>query len=329
MKHAINILNSEPENYSEDAKKILRSFANLHEEPVDRDQLLKLLPSFEILIVRLGIKIDKDIIDAGHRLQYIVTATTGLDHIDVTYAETKNIKVLSLKGEKEFLKEIRATAELTVGLALALIRNIPAAVESVQTGIWDRDLFKGSELYKKTIGIIGIGRLGKIVAGYCKSFGMKVIGYDPFEIIDSAIATQTASLSELLSSADIISIHVAYDNTTHNLLNYDEFDKIKPGAFLINTSRGGIINEDALLHALETKRIAGAALDVLQGEPAIHEDNKLILYSRQHNNLIITPHIGGNTCESFVKTEVFMANQLRENLIKDGVMDENTGNHSC
>jgi len=310
----IKILNAEPEEYSDQARNILKSIGKLYEKKLSRKELLHCLHNYDVLIVRLGVKVDKEIIDAGKNLKIIVTATTGLDHINVEYANSKGIKVLSLFGQTEFLKEIRATAELTIGIALSLLRHIPEAANSVKNGIWDRYQFKGYELYNKTAGIIGMGRLGTIVAGLFKAFGMKVIGYDLR--VDNKIenAERVDSIDELLSKSDIISLHVNLNEKSNNLLSKKEFSIMKLDAILINTSRGGIIDEDALLEALIKKTIAGAALDVISGEPEISTDHPLINYARNHSNLIIVPHIGGNTYESFIKTEVFMANLLNKTI---------------
>ena len=307
------ILNAEPENYCSQAKSILSEVGTAHYEEMSRQDLLARIEDYEVLITRLGNTIDREVIDRGRRLRFIVTATTGLDHIDVAYAEEKGIQVLSLKGQTEFLKTVRATAELTVGLALSLIRHIHHAHPSVLGGVWDRDLFRGNELYGKTAGIIGMGRLGSIVAGYFKAFGMRVIGYDPHGTSDH-LDEKVASLDHLLAESDLVSVHVSYDETTRGLLNGPRLSKMKTGSYLINTSRGGIIDESALLDELVSGRIAGAALDVLCGEPHIDSRHPLVAHAKENPNVLIVPHIGGNTYESFIKTEVFMAKLLKQSV---------------
>lgn len=308
----IRILNVEPDDYSEAARKIYKALGLYHERILSRSELLNCINNYDVLITRLGFQIDKEMLNAAPKLKFIITPTTGLNHIDLTYAEKQNIQVLSLKCKYDFLSEIRATAELTIGLALSLIRYIPSAVQSTKRGEWTRDCFRGNELYQKTAGIVGMGRLGKIVANYLKAFGMKIIGYDPRPDFPLDVAERIHSLNDLLSKSDLITLHVQYDDSTRHLIGKNEFKQMKSGAVLINTSRGGVIEESCLLNALISGRLAGAALDVLDSEPLITEQNPLILYARKHDNLLIVPHIGGNTYESFSKTELFMANQLKD-----------------
>jgi D-3-phosphoglycerate dehydrogenase len=270
------------------------------------------LGDYDVLIVRLANQIDHAVIDAGRRLRAIVSATTGLDHIDVAYARERGITVLSLRGEIDFLKEVRATAEHTWALVLGLLRNIVPASKAARQGIWDRDAFRGHELFGKRLGIVGLGRLGEKVARYGQAFGMAVAAFDPFiqEWVDGV--RQEANLNDLLESSDILSLHVPLTDETVGLIGAAELALLPPGAVLINTSRGQIIDEQALIGALESKQLTGAALDVVCGE----RDNKdrvkslLLDYARLHDNLLITPHIGGATHESMAKTEVFMAHKL-------------------
>ncbi|MBC8495282.1 hypothetical protein H8D36_03960 [archaeon] len=246
------------------------------------------------------------------RVSVIVCPVTGLDHIDIETCKELDIKVISLKGEEEFLKKIRATAELTIGLMLSLLRKIPKAAESVNSGIWKRDLYRGNELYSKTIGIIGFGRLGQIIADYALAFGMKVIVHDVIEDMKHTTKQFTFmdNLKTLAASSDVISLHVNYNKKTHHLLDEEFFKSCKPHAYFVNTSRGGIVDEVALLKALEQKWIKGATLDVMQGEPNINTDNPLVKYAIENDNIIIVPHIGGNTYESFEKSELFIADKL-------------------
>jgi len=157
-----------------------------------------------------------------------------------------------------------------------------------------------------------MGRLGTIVAGYLQALGMKVLGYDPHCSFPTALAQPVESLEDLVARSDLISLHVNYHPGSHHLINRSNLLHIKPGAILINTSRGGVVDESALLEALQSARLAGAALDVVDGEPAVGASHPLVAYARTHENLLLTPHIGGNTSESFEKTEVFLAGKVRE-----------------
>ena len=311
----IKILNSESKDYSQEAYSVLLSLGSVQQSNLNRKSLLELIPEYDVLIVRLGNYIDKEIIDTATNLKAIITATTGLNHIDVKYANQKNVEIISLQGEYEFLKNISATSEHTIGLLLSLLRNIPSASNSVKDSIWDRNLYKGKEISGKIFGILGYGRIGIKVARYAKAFGAKVIVHDVKKITseeEGIVVVDT--LDELLKNCDILSIHVPFNESTSNLIDKYKIDKMQKTSIIINTSRGEIINETDLLTALESSRISGAALDVLADEHInpIKQSHPLIEYAKTHDNLIITPHIGGATYESMHKTEIFMAEKLSE-----------------
>ena len=309
----LNILNLEPEGYSDSAKQLLESMGNVITGPHDREGLLDTVEQVDVLIVRLGHRIDKEVMSHGKRLKVIVSATTGLNHIDLAYAAKKNIEVLSLKGETAFLETLTATAELTWMLLLTLVRKASSAINHVSDGRWQRDLFKGSQLQGKILGVIGYGRLGKIVADYGRAFKMEVIVNDPF-IEKVPKWTQNVSLNELLTRADIVSLHVPLEQETVKLLSDEQFSLMKKGAILINTSRGEIIDERALLKSLKSGHLRGAGLDVISNEVEQHagwpSNSELWQYSTQVDNVLITPHIGGATMESMEDSEIFMANKL-------------------
>jgi D-3-phosphoglycerate dehydrogenase len=237
-------------------------------------------------------------------------AVTGLDHLDLEACRERGIRVVSLRGETDFLKTVRATAEHTVALLLALLRRIPEAANAVRRGEWQRDLYRGHELHGKTAGIVGVGRLGTLVAGYLRAFGMRVVGHDPRTPFAPTVAEPMASLEALLAVADVVSLHVPYSTETRGLLGARQFAALKPGAVLVNTARGGVIDEAALLAALESGHLAGAALDVLDGEPEVSPDHPLIQAARRRSDLLIVPHLGGNTWESLQKTEIFLAHKV-------------------
>ena len=301
----------ESQDFSEEVIRGLRKWATVDLGMPAGQNLLQVLARYDVCWFRLAHRIDERVLTEQSRCRVLVTPVTGIDHIDEQLCVRLGVKIICLRGEVEFLKEIRATAEMTLGLALALMRHIPQASTSVLAGEWDRDRFRGHELYRKTAGIIGLGRLGEITAGYFHTMGMNVIAYDPHRTSMPPHIVAVGSLEALAAKADLISLHVNYRPETHGLIGNHFFQYVKPSAFLINTSRGGIIDEHALLVALKEKRLAGAALDVLIGEPDI-EANPLVAYARRHDNLLIVPHIGGNTYESFAKTESFMAKRLQE-----------------
>ena len=174
------ILNLEPEGYCREARAVLERLGEISDGPLCRRELLERISAYDILIVRLHHQIDQEVFEAGKNLKAIVSATTGLDHIDLVTAEARNLPVLSLRGEQTFLSTITATAEHTWGLLLALMRRIPEAIDSVQAGLWNRDALKGHDLEGKRLGIVGFGRLGRQVAMYGSAFRMRVAAYDPF-----------------------------------------------------------------------------------------------------------------------------------------------------
>ena len=289
---------------------MLQSVFDVQAIDANRQQLIAAISNFEVLWVRLRNMIDKEIMDHAPKLTTIATNTTGLNHVDLDEAAKRKIAVVSLKGEYEFLSDIRATAEHTIGLALALLRKIPAAHNHASAGGWDRYPFKGHELYEQTAGIIGYGRLGKIVAGYFKAFGMKVLVCDP-NVADTPDDVLKVHLDELVRQSDVISLHVDYRPENNQMIDKSVFDHVKQGAVFINTARGELVNESDLLAALNSGRLAGAALDVVASEHTNSDVRAaLVQYTTGNDNLILTPHIGGNTFESHFKTEEFLAQKL-------------------
>ena len=289
---------------------MLQSVFDVQAIDANRQQLIAAISNFEVLWVRLRNMIDKEIMDHAPKLTTIATNTTGLNHVDLDEAAKRKIAVVSLKGEYEFLSDIRATAEHTIGLALALLRKIPAAHNHASAGGWDRYPFKGHELYEQTAGIIGYGRLGKIVAGYFKAFGMKVLVCDP-NVADTPDDVLKVQLDELVRQSDVISLHVDYRPENNQMIDKSVFDHVKQGAVFINTARGELVNESDLLAALNSGRLAGATLDVVASEHTNSDVRAaLVQYTTGNDNLILTPHIGGNTFESHFKTEEFLAQKL-------------------
>lgn len=302
------VLIAEPRDFSAEAVALLRTAAEV--ELDDRVPLARALAEFDVLWLRLGHRLDAEALKATARCWIVACPVTGLDHIDLAACAARGVRVLSLRGETAFLRRVRATAEHTLALTLALLRRLPAAHGAVLQGQWDRDRWRGGELYEKTAGLVGLGRLGTIVAGYLRALGMRVLGYDPRDDFPHDAAERVATLERLLAQADLISLHVSYGPETHHLLGAAQLALLKPGALLVNTARGGVVDGAALLAALRAGRLAGAALDVLEGEPRIGVDHPLVAYAREHDNLLLTPHLGGNTRESFIKTEVFLAQKV-------------------
>ena len=316
----IRILNAESLDYSPVAHEILCGLGILEEADLQRPELLSRLSEIDVLIVRLRNQIDRETLASAPRLKVIVSATTGLDHIDTAYAAERGIEVLSLKGEIDFLRSIPATAEHTWGLLLALIRNLPWAYQSVLQGEWQRDRFRGRDLAGRRLGIAGLGRIGEKIAHYGQVFGMKVAAYDPYRqgwLLDVA---RCPTLEALCRQSEIISLHVPLNDETRGMFGERELSWLPPGALLINTARGAVLDEKALLATLESGQLGGAALDVLSDEtaPTRRLTARLVEYARSHSNLLITPHIGGATLDSMHATEIFMARKLGR-FVKDNL----------
>jgi D-3-phosphoglycerate dehydrogenase len=316
----VKILITESERFSPRARALLDRTGQVRAEDIqDRQTLLHCVPEANILWIRLRHYIDAEVMAAAPDLQAICTPTTGLNHIDLDEAARRGIEVVSLRGQTDFLKEIRATAEHTIALALALLRHVPTAASHVLDGGWNRDLFLGNELHRKTVGIVGYGRLGRIVAAYFQAFGCRVLAAERKDWEGRTEPdVSLVPLEELLDHSDLVSLHVNLSPVTERMFSKTQFEQMKIGAWLINTARGELIDETALLDALQKGKLAGAALDVLSGEHRLSaEANPLIEYARSGGNLLITPHTGGCTVESMAKTEEFLAGQLAK-LIEQG-----------
>jgi len=301
------VLISEAERFSPAVIRRLEEHVTLRLADLERPALIEAVGDVHVLWVRLRNSIDAEVMDAGPSLKWIVTPTTGLNHIDLVAAKSRAISVLSLKGHSDFLRRVCATAEHTMALIFALLRHLPRAVDHVRAGGWDRDLFCGSELDGKTVGIVGYGRLGRLLAGYLSVFGVRILTTDKPGCSDEGLLP----LDQLLAESHIVSLHVDYTEANRGFFGPEAFAAMKPGAFFINTARGELVDEVALLDALHSGRLAGAALDVLADEDATGmADHPLVAYATRHDNLIITPHIGGCTGESMEKTEAYAAELL-------------------
>jgi phosphoglycerate dehydrogenase-like enzyme len=235
--------------------------------------------------------ISEEIINLAENLRIISTATTGSDHIDKEIAAKRNIQIRTLREDTELLAELTPAAEHTWALLLALARNLVGAHEHVLSGGWDRLEFPGLMLRGKVLGLVGCGRIGQRVGSYGAAFGMRPIGVDPHQKSWPS-HIESMSLDKMAVSADVISAHVHLNSETKHLISAEILEKTKPGVLLINTSRGAVVDESALLDGLRSGHIGGAAIDVMAAEPAVAED-ALTHYAKSHSNLLITPHVGG------------------------------------
>ena len=284
--------------------------------PSDREDVKKMIKSATVLWVALGQRIDEDLLACSPNLTDVVSVTTGSLHIDLDFLKNRGINFHFLKGEDKFLEKLSATAEHTWALLLGLQRKIFPSYLDVVNGEWRRDGFKGRELADKTLGIIGVGRLGRKVASYGSAFGMNVIGYDrnPNKISD--YISMASSLKELIINSDVISIHIHATPENYNLLSKKILSYMKSDACLINTSRGEIVDEIEIVNMLKNEKIAGYAADVVENELGDCKTPLQEYATSAPSNLILTPHLGGFTVESRFKAEIFMANKFVEFKLK-------------
>lgn len=316
------LLVTESNRFSVEAVQRLRETTEVTLADLDRPALLDSVVDAEVLWIRLRHQIDKEVFDRATNLRFIASPTTGLNHIDLEEADRRGVGVISLRGEVDFLRQIRATAEHTMALIFSMLRNLTDAIEDVQAGHWDRDRYRGRELHEKTIGIVGYGRLGRLVAKYAAAFDARVLVCDPnVDSSDLPAEVESVSLESLLAQSDIVTLHVNLSDKTIGFFGKECFDRMPVGSWFVNTSRGELIDEKALIDSLSDGRLRGAALDVLSDEQSTGMgDHSVVRYAKEHANLLITPHIGGCTTESMAKTEIFLAEKLcvalRESSVK-------------
>lgn len=253
-------------------------------------------------------------LDHAPTLKLVITATTGADHIDSAALKQRNIPLMTLKDTPQVIRNITAAAEHSWLLLLACARQLPSAYQHVLDKQWDRNQFPGIMLNGKTLGIIGCGRIGGWMGRYAAAFGMTNLGYDPF-LDDASFPShiQRVELDELLNRSDFVTVHVPLSDQTEGLLGAKELELMKHGSIVINTSRGGIVDEAALLAALQSGHLRGAGLDVLKGEPDIAE-HPLVIYAQTHPELIITPHIGGFSPDALKFVLTHTCQRIREYL---------------
>lgn len=273
---------------------------------LDAEQLADRIPGYDGLIIRSSADVTAGVIDASDCLRVIGRAGVGVDNIDIRAASRHGVIVMNTPGANTV-----ATAEHTMALLLALCRHVPQAVTSLRAGKWERKRFKGTELRGKTIGIIGMGRIGRRVARRCKAFGMDIIAHDPY-LSDERVyemKIERVSLPDLLARADFISLHAALTADTKHLIDAGAIAQMKPGVRLVNAARGALVDEAALISGLESGTIGGAALDVLAEEPPA-PDNPLLAM----DNVIVTPHLAASTEEAQREVGIQVVEQVLDAL---------------
>jgi D-3-phosphoglycerate dehydrogenase len=266
-----------------------------------REELLSAVAGAEALVVRSATRVDAEVLEAGRRLKVVGRAGIGLDNVDVAAATRLGIMVVNAPQSN-----VISAAEHTVALILAQARNIPQAHLALREGRWERGRFQGAELYGKTLGIVGLGRVGALVAQRLNAFGMHLLAYDPYVSRDRAaqMGVELASLADVLARADVVTVHLPKTPETTGLIGQSELAAMKPGARLVNTARGGIVDEAALAKAIDDGHLAGAALDVFAEEPTTQSP----LFDL--DGVVVTPHLGASTTEAQDKAGVTIAQQL-------------------
>lgn len=267
-------------------------------------EILNMIDNADILIADVDIIVTEKILKHAKNLRAVICTSIGVDYVDIPAATDCGIIVAN---NPDFC--IVAVAEYTIGLILSLTRYIPQAIDAVKEGSWQiRSKLRGMELFGKTLGIIGLGKIGREVALRARSFGMNILGFSPNAgpLAAAAVGAKFVTLEELLRESDIVTLHTSLRKETKKLLSYKEFELFKEGSYLINTGRGGLIDEQALVDALKSNRISGAALDVLTIEPP-DKDNPLL----NMDNVIVTPHIAWNTNDAENKAQEILIKQTR------------------
>ncbi len=268
-------------------------------DTITPEELMVAAPEYEAMVVRSRTKVRTPLIDVAKNLKVIVRGGVGLDNIDADYARSKGIVVMNTPKASS-----ASVAELAIGYMFALARNICQATASMKAGQWEKKKFEGSELGGKTLGIIGIGNIGKEVAKRAACLGMAVVAYDPYaKQVDSI---KLVDLDELLTNSDYITLHLPHTNETHNMIGKPQFDKMKTGVRIVNAARGGIIDEDALYDAIVSGKVAGAAIDVFATEPC--QGHKLFTLEQ----VIGSPHMGASTFEGQSRVGAEVADKLIE-----------------
>lgn len=261
--------------------------------------LLESIADYDALLVRSRTKVTSDVIESGKRLKVIGRAGIGLDNIDTEAAKLAGIRVLNVGNES-----VISVAEHTIGMIFSLARRIPQAHNSLRERLWHREKFMGVEVHNKVLGVIGLGNIGYEVALRAKALGMQVIAYDPYCLESRKNTFELVPLDTLLEASDFITIHVPKNKETIDLISYRELCRCKKGVRIINISRGGIVNEMALVRAIRERIVAGAALDVFENEPNVDE---MLL---EMNEIIATPHIAANTEDAQIKIAVALAHNI-------------------
>jgi D-3-phosphoglycerate dehydrogenase len=286
---------------ADEAIEMLRSKYEVTAKFHDKDELLDVISDYDALIVRGKTKVPKEVIEKGDKLKVIGRAGIGVDNIDVDFATEKKVAVVNAPRSSTI-----SVAELAMGHMISMARHLPFADKSMKAGLWEKKKLMGTELHGKTLGLVGCGRIGAEVASRAVAFGMNVLAYDPYlpKEVQEKIQCTFIELDPLLKESDFISIHSLLSDETRGMIGKEQFEMMKDTVCIINCARGPIIDESALLDALEKGKIGGAALDVYEKEPP--EGSPLLIAP----NVVFTPHLGASTVEAQIKAGTTTAQQV-------------------
>ena len=277
---------------------------------LERDELIKIIAKYDGLAIRSSTKVTQKVLDAASNLKVVGRAGIGVDNVDIPYATSKGVAVMNTPFGNAI-----TTAEHAISLIMSLVRNIPQANESTHGGKWEKSKYMGTEITGKTLGLIGCGNIGSIVADRALGLKMKVLAYDPFLTEEKAVELQVRKVEfdELLSSSDIITLHVPMTDQTANIINKDSIEKCKDGVRIVNCARGGLVDEKALKKYIENGKVSGAAIDVFEVEPATDS----IFFGMEE--VICTPHLGASTLEAQENVALQVADQMSDFLTTGAV----------
>ena len=269
---------------------------------LNEDELVAIIGDYDALLVRSQTRVTERIMEAGKRLKVVGRAGVGVDNIDLEAATKRGIIVINAPDGNTI-----TTCEHTFAMMMALARHIPQAYAKTVNGVWDRKSFLGVELHNKTLGVLGMGRIGSEVAKRAKAFGMEIIGYDPFLTEERAekLGIKLGSVDQIIQQADFMTVHTPLTAETRHMISHEQFAKMKKGMRIVNCARGGIINEMALIEAIDQGIVAGAAFDVFEEEPP-REDHPFL----KHPKVIVTPHLGASTVEAQENVAIDVSEQV-------------------
>ena len=294
-----------PVKHLDGVYELLEQYDNVFYEPdINKNELKKLLITHEIEYLftnpnKQSFILDRELLEHTS-LKVINTCSTGLNHIDIDYCERNDIEVWSLKTDFELINDLPSTAELSFGLMMSLLRKIPEGFDSVKKGEWDYEPFIGRQVKGLTIGIIGYGRLGRITAELLKGWGVKILVNDPYVDVDNENCIRT-TMHEVWKQSDVIFLHLHVTDTTRELVSGYFISNMKKGSILINTSRGELVNEKDVINSIKEGHLGGYGTDVIADEFGDVKESELVEFSRENDNVVITPHVGGMTWEGQTK----------------------------